>query len=88
MPDSSNAPTARMPSVPTDGDSGATPATKPGFQTSEFWLSTAATVGGILLASGAIADGSVAAQVVGGVLSLLASLGYTASRTALKRPAP
>ena len=74
-----NAPTVRIETT--------TP-TKPGFRTSEFWLSTAATLGGILLASGAIAEGSTVAQIIGGVLSLLASLGYTASRTAIKRPTP
>ena len=56
-----------------------------GFTTSEFWLSTIATIGGILLASGALADGSAPAQITGGILAVLASLGYTASRTSLKK---
>ena len=58
---------------------------KPGFRSSEFWLSTIATIGGILLASGALADGSAPAQITGGILAVLASLGYTASRTSLKK---
>lgn len=57
---------------------------RPGFKTSEFWLSSTATILGIALASGAIPDGGIAAQIVGGALSILASLGYTASRTQVK----
>ena len=57
---------------------------KPGFTTSEFWLSTLATVLGLVLASGAVHDGGIAAQIVGGVLSVLATLGYTSSRTKVK----
>jgi hypothetical protein len=61
---------------------------KPGFQTTEFWLSTIATLAGILLASGALAEGGTAAQITGGILAVLVSLGYTASRTAIKRERP
>ena len=61
---------------------------KPGFQTTDFWLSTIATLAGILLASGALAEGGTAAQITGGILAVLASLGYTASRTAIKRDRP
>ena len=62
----------------------AQPKKRPGFKTSEFWLSSTATILGIALASGLIADGGTAAQIVGGALSILASLGYTASRTQVK----
>jgi hypothetical protein len=58
---------------------------KAGFRTSEFWLSTIATLAGILLASGALTEGGTAAQITGGILAVLASLGYTASRTSLKQ---
>jgi len=58
--------------------------TKPGFKTTEFWLSTIAVVLGIVLASGAVTDGGIVAQIVGGVLSVLSSLGYTAARTKVK----
>ncbi|NRA40564.1 MAG: hypothetical protein HRU15_20635 [Planctomycetes bacterium] len=57
---------------------------KPGIRSTEFWLSTGATVLGIILASGAIPDGGMAAQIIGGIVSVLASLGYTASRTQVK----
>jgi hypothetical protein len=79
-------PTVRVPAAAPTGT--AAPTAKPGWKTSEFWLSSLATVGGILLASGAVAEGTAAAQVVGGIVAVLASLGYTASRTALKREQP
>lgn len=60
------------------------PVPKPGYKTTEFWLSGIATVLGIVLASGAIQDGGMVAQIVGGVLSVLASLGYTAARAKVK----
>jgi hypothetical protein len=56
-----------------------TPA-KPGYKTTEFWLSTAATLCGILLASGVIPDGGTAARIVGAIVSGLAALGYSISR--------
>jgi len=59
--------------------------TKPGFKTSEFWLTSITTLGGIVLASGAVAEGSATAQIVGGILAVLAQLGYTASRTQVKK---
>jgi hypothetical protein len=55
-----------------------------GIRTSEFWLSSIATVLGIVLASGAIPEGGMVGQIIGGALSVLASLGYTASRTQVK----
>jgi hypothetical protein len=57
----------------------------PGYRTTEFWLSTLAMVLGVVLASGALPEGGLAGQIVGGVLSVLASLGYTASRTQVKK---
>lgn len=57
---------------------------KNGFLTSEFVMSLVAAICGVLLASGKLGDGSLAAQIVGGVVSVLASLGYTSSRTQLK----
>ena len=56
----------------------------PGIKSTEFWLSSGATILGIVLASGVIPDGGMAAQIIGGVLSVLASLGYTASRPQVK----
>ena len=61
-----------------------TPSTKPGYQTTEFWLATAAKLLGILFASGAIGDGSALALIAGLAATVLAALGYTVSRTLVK----
>ena len=53
---------------------------KPGYKTTEFWMSTAALICGVLLSSGVIGESGLAAQIVGGIMSTLAALGYTASR--------
>ena len=58
---------------------------KPGYKSTEFYLSSLALILGIVLASGALPEGGMATQIVGGVLSLLATLGYTASRTQVKK---
>ncbi len=53
---------------------------KPGWRTTEFWLSALATVSGLGMASGALAAGSTAAQTVGLIASALTAMGYSASR--------
>jgi hypothetical protein len=61
--------------------------TKPGYKTTEFWLSLLATLLGFLLASGAmdtVPQDSWIARVVGGVVAVLATLGYSASRAKVK----
>lgn len=60
---------------------------KPGYKTTEFWLSLLAILLGAAMASGAVPEGGLVAQIVGGALSLLGSLGYTSSRTSLKKAA-
>jgi hypothetical protein len=61
--------------------------TKPGYKTTEFWLSLLATLVGFLMASGLLdsqpADGWIA-RVVGGIVAALAALGYSASRAKVK----
>ncbi len=57
---------------------------KPGYKTTEFWISVIITIAGLLMASGAIAEGSMVARIVGGVMSALAALGYTAARAKVK----
>lgn len=57
---------------------------KAGYKTTEFWLSLLAMVLGALVASNVLHVGSLAERIVGLAISTLASLGYTASRTALK----
>ena len=58
--------------------------TKPGYKTTEFWLSTIALILGVVMASGAVSEGTVASQIIGGAMAILAQLGYTAARTQIK----
>ena len=58
---------------------------KPGYKTSEFWLNFLVVIIGVLMASGLIADGGTVASIIGGGLSLLGSLGYTAGRVGVKK---
>lgn len=53
---------------------------KVGYKTSEFYLSAAAMLVGILMASGIIAPDSQWSKILGMVSMLLSSLGYTAAR--------
>jgi hypothetical protein len=57
---------------------------KPGYKTTEFWLTALATILAMLMMSGAISDGGLAAKIVGGAIAILAQLGYTAARAAVK----
>ena len=59
----------------------ASDAKKPGYKTSEFWLSTVVSVGGAVLASGVFAVDSVGAKVLGALMGILGALGYTGART-------
>ena len=61
-----------------------TKAHAPGYKSTEFWLSLVAVLAGFVLASGAVVEGSTAATIVGGVLTVLGALGYTSSRTTVK----
>ena len=58
---------------------------KPGYKTTEFWLSVAAAVLGGLMASGTIVPESTEAQVIGLAASALVALGYTGARLSLKK---
>lgn len=58
---------------------------KPGYRTSEFWLTATATVVGLALASGAVPETGVWQKVVSLVVSVLATLGYTVSRAIVKK---
>ncbi|HHM12823.1 MAG TPA: hypothetical protein ENJ16_04665 [Planctomycetaceae bacterium] len=57
---------------------------KPGFKSSEFWMAAAASVVGILIASGAFADTSSVGRILGLVAAALASMGYSWSRGKVK----
>lgn len=53
---------------------------KPGYKTTEFWLSLVATLVGVLWASGAVSEGSMADKIIGLAAMALSQLGYTVSR--------
>ena len=57
---------------------------KPGYQTTEFWLSAAAVIIGLLLASGVIQSGGTWDKVIGLAAAALSSMGYSASRATTK----
>ena len=61
--------------------------TKPGWKTTEFWLSAAAFVVGALLSSGSIGTGTPIETALGIAASALAALGYSVARGAAKKPA-
>ncbi len=57
---------------------------KPGYKTTEFWMSMIAIALGAVVASGAIEIDGASAQIVGLVESALVALGYTGARLTLK----
>jgi len=64
-----------------------TPAVKPGYKTTEFWLSSAATFVGLLIASGIVPTTGTWPQIVGMVCALFGAMGYTVSRGTVKAAA-
>lgn len=59
-------------------------AARRGWFTTEFILSSLASLLGWLLAAGVFADGSTVAAILGAAVAVLASLGYSASRAVTK----
>lgn len=59
--------------------------TKPGWKTTEFWLASAATIIGLVVASGVVESGGTWDKVVGLVAAALTSMGYSASRAGVKK---
>lgn len=57
---------------------------RPGWRTTEFWLTALAVLVGLLLASGALPADSAVARAVGAIASALASTGYSWSRAKVK----
>jgi hypothetical protein len=58
---------------------------KAGYRTTEFWLSAAASVVGLLFAADIFPSDSAGEKFLGLAAMVLASLGYTVSRTMVKR---
>lgn len=57
---------------------------KPGYRTSEFWISLATTLLGAVVGSGVIPGGSIWAQIAGIAASAIASSVYSKSRADVK----
>ena len=57
---------------------------KPGYKTTEFWMTAGATAVGLAIASGIVPDTGVWPKIVALVISAFAAMGYTVSRTAVK----
>lgn len=57
---------------------------KPGYKTTEFWISVIAAVSGVLAASGVFPSESAGERILGLIVSVLVALGYTGSRLAVK----
>lgn len=62
----------------------ASTAQKPGWQSSEFYLSLAAMLVGFVMSAGLFPDGSPVLKALGLAASLLGALGYTVQRGLLK----
>jgi hypothetical protein len=58
---------------------------KPGYKTTEFWLSFAALCIGAAFASGVFPTESTGEKLLGLAATVLTALGYTVSRTMVKR---
>lgn len=57
---------------------------KPGYKTTEFWLTATAVVTGLVVVSGVIPATGPYSQVVGMIVGLLGALGYAVPRMSLK----
>ncbi len=60
-------------------------ATKPGYKTTEFWLTAGATFVGLAIASGIVPETGVWPKIVGLVVAAFTSMGYTVSRGMAKK---
>ena len=58
--------------------------TKPGYKTTEFWLSLLGTLLGAVMASDILDADSIIVQVIGACLLVLTTMGYTAGRAKVK----
>ena len=57
---------------------------KPGYKSTEFWLSTAAVILGVFVSSGILGADSPVSKIIGMAISTLAALGYTGARAIVK----
>ncbi len=73
-----------MPDITTEIDGPVKPK-KPGYKTSEFYLTLAAQIVGLMWASGLISEGTTFDKVLGFVAMALGLAGYTVSRGLAKK---
>lgn len=57
---------------------------KPGYKTTEFWLTAVVSLVGILMASGLIQPGSVWDKGIGLAMAALSTMGYATGRSNVK----
>lgn len=57
----------------------------PGYKTTEFYLSLLVSLLGAFVGSGLVVEGHWALQAAGFLMTVLASLGYTATRASVKK---
>ncbi len=57
---------------------------KAGYKTTEFWMGVVAMLLTMVVASGALPEAGLVGKIVVGAVSVLASLGYSASRATVK----
>jgi len=58
---------------------------KPGYKTTEFWLTIAANVVGVLMMANIFPIDSTVGKIIGVAAMVLSSLGYTVSRSIAKK---
>lgn len=58
---------------------------KPGYKTTEFWLTVVATAVGFALTSGLIGEGSQVEKLLGMAAQVLSTMGYSVSRGIAKK---
>ena len=58
--------------------------TKPGYKTTEFWMTVVADILGLITLSGVVVEGTTMSTIVGGAIIVLSTLGYDAARSKAK----
>jgi hypothetical protein len=59
--------------------------TKPGYKTTEFWLSLLAVLISAFIASGVLPEGHTVIKIAAMAASILSALGYSVSRASVKK---
>lgn len=58
---------------------------KPGYKTTEFWLTAVATLVGLVMAADIIPSDGMWPKITGLVVAMLTSMGYNVSRSIAKK---